>query len=113
MDYNEWDDILLSFSVPDVEFIASIKSTEVKENEDALFQCVLSAPLNRITWSTDDSSLEDGEKYQITVSEDKLTHTLRVRNCQKADKGTYSAIVGVTKSSAALTVGGGQRFCFS
>uniref|UniRef100_A0A3B3C2I2 Immunoglobulin like and fibronectin type III domain containing 1, tandem duplicate 2 n=1 Tax=Oryzias melastigma TaxID=30732 RepID=A0A3B3C2I2_ORYME len=105
VDVEDTNVLTTDFQVPDVEFVASIKSTEVKENEDALFQCVLSAPLNRITWSTDDSSLEDGEKYQITVSEDKLTHTLRVRNCQKADKGTYSAIVGVTKSSAALTVG--------
>uniref|UniRef100_A0A8C8DT90 Immunoglobulin like and fibronectin type III domain containing 1, tandem duplicate 2 n=1 Tax=Oryzias sinensis TaxID=183150 RepID=A0A8C8DT90_9TELE len=96
------------FQVPDVEFVANIKNTKVTESEDALFQCVLSSPLNRITWLTEDSSLEDGEKYQITVSEDKLTHTLRVKNCQMTDKGMYSAIVGVTKSSASLTVGGGD-----
>uniref|UniRef100_A0A3P9KU82 Immunoglobulin-like and fibronectin type III domain-containing protein 1 n=1 Tax=Oryzias latipes TaxID=8090 RepID=A0A3P9KU82_ORYLA len=95
------------FQVPDVEFVANLKNTKVTESEDALFQCVLSSPLNRITWLTEDHSLEDGEKYQITVSEDKLTHTLRVKNCQMTDKGMYSAIVGVTKSSASLTVGGG------
>ncbi|XP_023810732.1 immunoglobulin-like and fibronectin type III domain-containing protein 1 [Oryzias latipes] len=93
------------FQVPDVEFVANLKNTKVTESEDALFQCVLSSPLNRITWLTEDSSLDDGEKYQIIVSEDKLTHTLRVKNCQMTDKGMYSAIVGVTKSSASLTVG--------
>uniref|UniRef100_A0A3P9HI47 Immunoglobulin-like and fibronectin type III domain-containing protein 1 n=1 Tax=Oryzias latipes TaxID=8090 RepID=A0A3P9HI47_ORYLA len=96
------------FQVPDVEFVANIKNTKVTESEDALFQCVVSSPLNRITWLTEDSSLEDGEKYQITVSEDKLTHTLRVKNCQMTDKGMYSAIVGVTKSNA--TAKGGEEF---
>lgn len=93
--------------VPAVEFIAKIKDEKAVESEDAIFQCVLSTPLNRITWSRRDSSLEHGDKYEITVSEDKLIHTLRVKDCKMADNGAYYAIAGITSSTASLTVEGG------
>uniref|UniRef100_A0A3B5QJW0 Immunoglobulin-like and fibronectin type III domain-containing protein 1 n=1 Tax=Xiphophorus maculatus TaxID=8083 RepID=A0A3B5QJW0_XIPMA len=86
------------------DFQAKIKNSKVTENEDAVFQCVLSTALNKITWSKEDASLEHGGKYEITISEDKLTHTLRIKDCQMADKGAYYAIAGITSSSASLTV---------
>uniref|UniRef100_A0A8C6LQS8 Immunoglobulin like and fibronectin type III domain containing 1, tandem duplicate 2 n=1 Tax=Nothobranchius furzeri TaxID=105023 RepID=A0A8C6LQS8_NOTFU len=86
------------------EFLATIKDVKVTKNRDAIFQCVLSTPLNRITWAKLDSSLDHSEKYEITVSEDKLTHTLRVKDCQITDNGAYYAIAGVTSSSASLSV---------
>uniref|UniRef100_A0A3Q1JT26 Uncharacterized protein n=1 Tax=Anabas testudineus TaxID=64144 RepID=A0A3Q1JT26_ANATE len=87
-----------------VEFIARIKDAKSVEGDNATFQCVLSTPLNRITWSKQDSSLEHGDKYEITVSEDKLIHTLKVKDCKPADNGTYYAIAGITSSNASLTV---------
>ncbi len=98
--------------MPAVEFIAKIKDAKAVESEDAVFQCVLSTPLNRITWSKKDSSLEHGDKYEITVSEDKLIHTLRVKGCEKADNGVFYAIAGITSSSASLTVEGGTIFSY-
>uniref|UniRef100_A0A665TL57 Immunoglobulin like and fibronectin type III domain containing 1, tandem duplicate 2 n=1 Tax=Echeneis naucrates TaxID=173247 RepID=A0A665TL57_ECHNA len=92
------------FQVPAVEFTSKIKGVKVTESQDATFVCVLSTPLNRITWSKQDFSLEHGDKYDITVSEDKLTHTLRVKDCEIADNGAYYAIAGITSSSASLTV---------
>lgn len=92
--------------VPAVEFIARIKDATSVEGDDAVFQCLLSTPLNRINWSKQDSSLEHGDKYEITVSEDKLIHTLKVKDCKLADNGAYYAIAGITTSSAALTVEG-------
>lgn len=93
--------------MPAVEFTAKIKDTKAAESDNAVFQCVLSAPLNRITWSKQDSSLEHGGKYDITVSEDKLIHMLKVKDCNLADNGTYYAIAGIASSSALLTVEGG------
>lgn len=51
-------------------------------------------------------ALEDGEKYGITVSEDKLIHKLLIKDCSKSDKGIYSAIAGMTSCSAWLVVEG-------
>ncbi|XP_069004871.1 immunoglobulin-like and fibronectin type III domain-containing protein 1 [Embiotoca jacksoni] len=104
VDVQEANVLTTDFQVPDVEFIAKIKDAKAVESEDAIFQCVLSTPLNRITWSKEDSSLEHGDKYEITVSEDKLMHTLRVKDCATADKGKYYAIAGITSSSASLSV---------
>lgn len=96
--------------VPDVDFVAKIKDVKVTKNDEAIFQCVLSTPLNRITWVKVDSSLEHSDKYEITVSEDKLTHTLRIKDCQIADNGAYYAIAGITSSSALLEVEGEKSF---
>uniref|UniRef100_A0A3B5PR69 Immunoglobulin-like and fibronectin type III domain-containing protein 1 n=1 Tax=Xiphophorus maculatus TaxID=8083 RepID=A0A3B5PR69_XIPMA len=106
VDVEETNVLTTDFQVPDVEFVAKIKNSKVTENEDAVFQCVLSTALNKITWSKEDASLEHGGKYEITISEDKLTHTLRIKDCQMADKGAYYAIAGITSSSASLTVQG-------
>uniref|UniRef100_A0A3B3U0A8 Immunoglobulin-like and fibronectin type III domain-containing protein 1 n=1 Tax=Poecilia latipinna TaxID=48699 RepID=A0A3B3U0A8_9TELE len=110
VDVEETNVLTTDFQVPDVEFVAKIKDSKVTENEDAIFQCVLSTPLNKITWSKEDVSLEHGGKYEITISEDKLTHTLRIKDCQMADKGAYYAIAGITSSSTSLTIQGTLPF---
>lgn len=89
-----------------MEFTAKIEDAAAVESEDAVFQCTLSTPLNAIAWSKENLSLESGDKYDICVSEDKLIHTLRVKDCDPADKGKYYAIAGITSSSASLTVKG-------
>uniref|UniRef100_A0A3B4XA94 Immunoglobulin-like and fibronectin type III domain-containing protein 1 n=1 Tax=Seriola lalandi dorsalis TaxID=1841481 RepID=A0A3B4XA94_SERLL len=104
VDVEEANVLSTDFQVPAVEFIAKIKDVKAVESDDAVFQCVLSTPLNSITWSKQDSSLEHGNKYEITVSEDKLIHTLRVKDCKMEDHGAYYAIAGITSSSASLTV---------
>uniref|UniRef100_A0A3Q1JY14 Uncharacterized protein n=1 Tax=Anabas testudineus TaxID=64144 RepID=A0A3Q1JY14_ANATE len=104
VDVEEANVLTTDFQVPAVEFIARIKDAKSVEGDNATFQCVLSTPLNRITWSKQDSSLEHGDKYEITVSEDKLIHTLKVKDCKPADNGTYYAIAGITSSNASLTV---------
>lgn len=93
-----------------MEFTAKIKDVKITNNDDAIFQCVLSTPLNRITWAKGDSSLEQSDKYEITVSEDKLTHTLRIKGCQTADNGAYYATAGIISSSASLRVESEETF---
>ncbi|XP_075881054.1 immunoglobulin-like and fibronectin type III domain-containing protein 1 isoform X2 [Nelusetta ayraudi] len=104
VDVDETNVLTTDFQVPAVEFTDKLKDVKAVETEDAVFQCVLSTPLNSITWSKDDSSLESGDKYKISVSEDRLTHTLRVKDCEVADAGRYYAIAGLTSSSASLAV---------
>ncbi|XP_054473735.1 immunoglobulin-like and fibronectin type III domain-containing protein 1 [Anoplopoma fimbria] len=104
LDVEDANVLTTDFQVPAVEFIAKIKDVKAFESEDAIFQCVLSTPLNRITWSKQDSSLEHGDKYEITVSEDKLIHTLRVKDCKMEDYGVFYAIAGITSSCASLKV---------
>uniref|UniRef100_A0A8C6NLT6 Immunoglobulin like and fibronectin type III domain containing 1, tandem duplicate 2 n=1 Tax=Nothobranchius furzeri TaxID=105023 RepID=A0A8C6NLT6_NOTFU len=80
--------------------------TEFKQKDHALFECVLTHPLSTITWMKKGIVLEDGEKYNITVSGEKLIHRLLIKDCNKMDKGIYSAIAGITSCSAWLVVEG-------
>nr|XP_040061043.1 immunoglobulin-like and fibronectin type III domain-containing protein 1 [Gasterosteus aculeatus aculeatus] len=104
VDVEEANVLSTDFRVPAVEFVAKIKDVTASESEDAIFQCVLSTPLKRITWSKQESSLEHGDKYEITVSEDNLIHTLTVKNSNKEDIGAYYAIAGIQSSCASLKV---------
>ncbi|XP_077386921.1 immunoglobulin-like and fibronectin type III domain-containing protein 1 isoform X2 [Festucalex cinctus] len=109
VDVGETNVLTTDFQVPAVEFADKIDNVKALENKDASFQCVLSTPLHRITWSTPDASLEHGDKYDINVSEDKLTHQLTIKNCDEADSGSYYAIAGIASCNASLMVEGLQH----
>lgn len=94
------------FAVSNVDFVIKIQEINVEEADNALFECVLTHPLPQITWMRKGLILEDGEKYSITVSEHKLIHRLMIKDCNKTDKGIYSAVAGITSSSAWLVVEG-------
>ncbi|XP_073708683.1 immunoglobulin-like and fibronectin type III domain-containing protein 1 [Garra rufa] len=93
-----------TLAVPDVEFDGMLKDAKVVEGQDAVFEGVFSGPVPQITWCANDFSVEHGDKYNIIVSEDKLTHKLVVKNCGKQDKGVYTAIAGIKSSRATLAV---------
>ncbi|KAM9342428.1 immunoglobulin-like and fibronectin type III domain-containing protein 1 [Pholidichthys leucotaenia] len=93
-------------NISNVDFVIKIQEIKAEEREDALFECVLTHPLAKITWMGKGSILEDGEKYSITVSDHKLIHRLLIIDCQLSDKGIYSADTGITSCSAWLVVEG-------
>ncbi|CAB1329819.1 unnamed protein product, partial [Coregonus sp. 'balchen'] len=92
------------FKFSTVDFIVKIQEVKAKEREDAMFECVLSHPCPRIKWMGKNATLEEGEKYTITVSEDKLIHRLLIKDCSQLDKGIYSAAAGIKTCSAWLIV---------
>ncbi|XP_077385038.1 immunoglobulin-like and fibronectin type III domain-containing protein 1.1 isoform X2 [Festucalex cinctus] len=92
------------FRAPDVDFAVKIQEVKADEREDALFICVLTAPLNEIKWFGKNTPLSNGEKFEIAVSEDKLIHKLIVRDCLPLDAGIYAAVVGIKSCNAWLVV---------
>ncbi|XP_041638138.1 immunoglobulin-like and fibronectin type III domain-containing protein 1 [Cheilinus undulatus] len=92
------------FKLPPVEFLVKIQDVKAEEREDAVFECVISQPLKKISWMGKNIPLEQGEKYDILVSEDMLIHTLVVKDCLPLDKGIYAAVVGMASCSAWLVV---------
>ncbi|XP_075898374.1 immunoglobulin-like and fibronectin type III domain-containing protein 1 [Nelusetta ayraudi] len=105
MDLTEDDLLLLTdFKLSDLEFVIKIQEIQAQEGDDALFECVLTHPLPRITWKGKGSVLKDGEKYSIGVSTHKLIHRLMIKDCTLQDKGIYSAENGSTSCSAWLVV---------
>lgn len=92
--------------VPKVDFLVKIQEVKAMEREDALFECVLSIPFSKILWVGKNVPLEQGEKYDITVSEDKLIHRLVVKDCMLVDKGIYAAVASIKSCNAWLIVEG-------
>ncbi len=103
--------VLVSTStVPAVDFLVKIQEVKAVEREDAVFECVLSAPLPKISWLGKNVALEQGEKYDISVSEDMLIHRLVVKDCMQVDKGIYAAVAGMKSCNAWLIVEGKIKF---
>nr|XP_020486337.1 immunoglobulin-like and fibronectin type III domain-containing protein 1 [Labrus bergylta] len=92
------------FKLPPVDFLVKIQDVKAEEREDAVFECVISHPLKKITWMGKNVTLEQGEKYDILVSEDMLIHSLVVKDCVPLDKGIYAAVTGMASCSAWLIV---------
>ncbi|XP_040059562.2 immunoglobulin-like and fibronectin type III domain-containing protein 1 [Gasterosteus aculeatus] len=92
------------FKLPPVDFLVKIKDVKAEERQDAVFECVLSQPLKKLKWMGKNVPLEQGEKYDISVSEDMLIHTLVVKDCLLLDKGIYAAVTGTNSCNAWLVV---------
>lgn len=93
-------------AVPPIDFLVKIQDVKAEEREDAVFECLVSQPLKKIKWMGKNIPLEQGDKYDITVSDDMLIHTLVVKDCLPLDKGIYAAVAGMTSCSAWLIVEG-------
>ncbi|XP_051997352.1 immunoglobulin-like and fibronectin type III domain-containing protein 1 [Xyrauchen texanus] len=92
------------FKIPPVDFALKIKEVKAQEREDALFECVLTQPINEIIWTLKNTPLTNNEKYEITSSEDKLVHRLKIVDCMPVDAGIYAALAGIKSCSAWLIV---------
>lgn len=99
-------------AVPEVDFAVKIQEVKAGEREDALFQCVLTAPMNDVKWFGKSAPLSNSEKHEITVSEDKLIHKLIVRDCMPLDAGIYAAVAGIKSCNAWLVVEGEKIILF-
>lgn len=83
-----------------------IQEVKAMERQDAVFECVLSNPFSKISWCGKNVPLEQGDKYDIEVSEDMLIHRLVIKDCMVIDKGIYSACAGIKSCNAWLIVEG-------
>lgn len=96
--------------MPECDFAVKIQEVKAEERQDALFQCVLTAPMNELRWLGKNTPLTNDEKHEITVSEDKLIHKLLVRDCLPLDAGIYVAVAGIKSCNAWLVVDGKKLF---
>ncbi|XP_039604642.1 immunoglobulin-like and fibronectin type III domain-containing protein 1 isoform X3 [Polypterus senegalus] len=87
-----------------INFTSPMKEVHCKEREDAFFEVTLSHPLPKLVWMYKNQTLEAGDKYRFTVSEDGLTHRLIIKDVMPVDKGIYSVAAGIRSSSAWLMV---------
>lgn len=81
------------------------------ENEDWIINLSLSKQ-REVKWlKGSDSILETSEKYEVSISDDGLMHTLRIKNIVMHDGGVYTVEIndkeyGAITSFASLNVKG-------
>ena len=76
---------------------------KVTECQTAVFEIRLSRKVPDFVWKFNGKELKRGEKYEITVSEDGLTHTYKVQDARLSDGGEFSAKAGYLVQKAQLT----------
>ncbi|XP_037066939.1 LOW QUALITY PROTEIN: immunoglobulin-like and fibronectin type III domain-containing protein 1 [Peromyscus leucopus] len=88
--------------------VVPLAETRCEEQGDAVFECTLSNPCPNATWHFQHRTLRLGDRYEVSVSPDGLTHRLVVKGASCSDMGLYSLNAGLHASSAWLMVEGGK-----
>uniref|UniRef100_A0A8C6LUF7 Immunoglobulin like and fibronectin type III domain containing 1, tandem duplicate 1 n=1 Tax=Nothobranchius furzeri TaxID=105023 RepID=A0A8C6LUF7_NOTFU len=101
------------FKVQDVDFAVKIQEVKAEERQDALFQCVLTTPMNEVKWYGKSALLSNSGKHEIIVSEDKLIHKLIVKDCLPLDAGIYAAVAGIKSCNAWLIIKSSENLTIS
>ncbi|XP_034500689.1 immunoglobulin superfamily member 22-like [Ailuropoda melanoleuca] len=87
-----------------LKFLGEMKPMKVTERQTAVFEIRLSKKVPNFVWKFNGKELKRDEKYEITVSEDGLTHTLKIKDARLCDTGEFSAEVGDLVQKAQLTI---------
>ena len=87
-----------------LKFLGEMTPMKVTERQTAVFEIRLSKKVPNFVWKFNGKELKRDEKYEITVSEDGLTHTLKIKDARLSDAGEFSAEAGDLVQKAQLTI---------
>ncbi|XP_003781211.1 immunoglobulin superfamily member 22 [Otolemur garnettii] len=87
-----------------LKFLGEMKPLKVTERQTAVFEIRLSKKEPNFVWKFNGKELKRDDKYEITVSEDGLTHTLKIKDARLSDSGEFSAQAGGLEQKAKLTI---------
>lgn len=80
-----------------------MKLVKVTECQTAVFEIRLSRKVPDFVWKFSGKELKRDEKYEITASEDGLTHTYKIQDARFSDSGEFSAKAGDLVQKTQLT----------
>lgn len=69
-----------------------------------MFEVRLSKKEPNFVWKFNGKELKRDDKYEISVSEDGLTHTLKIKDARLSDGGEFSVQAGDLVQKAQLTI---------
>lgn len=87
-----------------LKFLGEMKPMKVTERQTAVFEIRLSKKVPNFVWKFNGKELKRDDKYEITVSEDGLTHTLKIKDARLCDAGEFSAEAGNLVQKAQLNI---------
>ena len=90
-------------------FTVELNDITVEEDREVELECTLSRPSNDVKWLKDNKPVK--AEGGILISNNNLTHRLRVIQFKESDEGTYSCVVD-TSSTICFVRRQGRQFIF-
>ncbi|XP_059829909.1 immunoglobulin superfamily member 22-like [Hypanus sabinus] len=87
-----------------LRFGVKLKPIKVVERQTGTFECRLSKSAPNVCWKFRGIEVKRDDKHDIIVSEDGLTHTLKIKDVRPSDIGEYSFSAGDIVSSSELQI---------
>ncbi|KAM6960723.1 immunoglobulin superfamily member 22-like [Aplochiton taeniatus] len=88
-----------------LRFVSDFKPKKVTERQTAVFEIHLSKRTDAPpVWKVKGKEVKRDEKFDVSVSEDGLTHTLKIKDVRASDTGDYSVSLGDLTATAPLFI---------
>ncbi|CAL9697301.1 unnamed protein product [Knipowitschia caucasica] len=88
-----------------LRFLSNFTPKSVTERETAVFEVRLSKKTDApLIWKVKDKELKRDEKFDVSLSEDGLTYTLKIKNVKVSDTGDYSISIGDLTATVPLFI---------
>ncbi|KAG2462986.1 IGS22 protein, partial [Polypterus senegalus] len=88
-----------------LKFLTELKPLRVTERQTAVFEVRLSKKTDLpVIWKVKGKELKRDEKFDVSVSEDGLTYTMKIKDVRHSDIGDYSLCIGDMVASTQLFI---------
>lgn len=88
-----------------LKFLSDLKPMRVMERQTALFELRLSKKSDSpLLWQFKGKELKRDEKFDVCVSDDGLTYTLKIKDVRPSDTGDYTISIGDLTTTASLFI---------
>ncbi|XP_051779360.1 immunoglobulin superfamily member 22-like isoform X2 [Erpetoichthys calabaricus] len=88
-----------------LKFLTELKPLRVTERQTAVFEVRLSKKTDLpVLWKVKGKELKRDEKFDVSVSEDGLTYTMKIKDVRHSDIGDYSLCIGDMVASTQLFI---------
>ncbi|XP_066557228.1 immunoglobulin superfamily member 22-like [Amia ocellicauda] len=88
-----------------LKFLTELKPLRVTERQTAVFEVRLSKKSDLpLVWKVGGKEVKRDEKFDVSVSEDGLTYTLKIKDVRPSDIGEYSMSIGDMTASTQLFI---------
>lgn len=88
-----------------LKFITDLKPLRVMERQTAVIELRLSKKTDSpLIWKFKDKELKRDEKFDVCVSDDGLTYTLKIKDVRTSDTGDYTISIGDLTTAASLFI---------
>ncbi|XP_069384393.1 immunoglobulin superfamily member 22 [Paralichthys olivaceus] len=88
-----------------LKFMSDFKPMNVTERQTAVFEVRLSKKTDApLIWTVKEKEVKRDEKFEVSLSEDGLTYTLKIKDVKVSDTGDYTISIGDLAATVPLFI---------